>query len=197
VKGKVKETPGKVTNNPDLQAEGKAGKNTGKIEKKVRQIEKVFEKIRRLCPGALFVRSRQRRTQRPGGRSAWNSEFCIGAGLHTCQAHKPTTSSQEPAPHSRVKGQNLSPANGTSVGRKRMCDQVANMSAVAEQGQVRVPEMASPSLISSCDKLLSRIAILLFVLVAGVLTVFGYYASPICITVLLAGFLVAILFDLW
>src|ERR1022692_2558160 len=34
----------------------------------------------------------------------------------------------------------------------------------------------------------------LFILVAGVLTVFGYYASSICITVVLAGFL-AILFD--
>ena len=40
----------------------------------------------------------------------------------------------------------------------------------------------------------SRIAILLFILVAGLLTVFGYYASSICITVVLAGFL-AILFD--
>ncbi|MGA7924392.1 MAG: CsbD family protein [Candidatus Sulfotelmatobacter sp.] len=44
MKGKIKETAGKVTNNPDLQAEGKAEKNTGKIEKKVGQIEKVFEK---------------------------------------------------------------------------------------------------------------------------------------------------------
>jgi predicted PurR-regulated permease PerM len=41
----------------------------------------------------------------------------------------------------------------------------------------------------------AKIAILLFILVAGVLTVFGYYASSICITVVLAGFL-AILFDL-
>jgi uncharacterized protein YjbJ (UPF0337 family) len=44
VKGKVKETAGKVTNNPNLQAEGNAEKNTGKVEKKVGQIEKVFEK---------------------------------------------------------------------------------------------------------------------------------------------------------
>ena len=51
-----------------------------------------------------------------------------------------------------------------------------------------------PSSTSSPDKLLSRIAILLFILVAGLLTVFGYYASSICITVVLAGFL-AILFD--
>jgi predicted PurR-regulated permease PerM len=42
--------------------------------------------------------------------------------------------------------------------------------------------------------MLSRITILLFILVAGLLTVFGYYASSICITVILAGFL-AILFD--
>jgi predicted PurR-regulated permease PerM len=51
-----------------------------------------------------------------------------------------------------------------------------------------------PPSTSSSDKLLSRIAILLFTLVAGLLTVFGYYASSICITVVLAGFL-AILFD--
>jgi uncharacterized protein YjbJ (UPF0337 family) len=43
VKGKVKETVGKVTNNTNLQAEGNAEKNTGKVEKKVGQIEKVFE----------------------------------------------------------------------------------------------------------------------------------------------------------
>ena len=42
--------------------------------------------------------------------------------------------------------------------------------------------------------LLRRIASLLFILVAGLLTVFGYYASSICITVVLAAFL-AILFD--
>ena len=54
--------------------------------------------------------------------------------------------------------------------------------------------MPPPSSISSSDKLLSRIAILLFILVAGVLTVFGSYASSICITVVLAGFL-AVLFD--
>ena len=68
------------------------------------------------------------------------------------------------------------------------------MSAVAEQSQVRVLETAPPSSTSSSDKLLSRIAILLFLLVAGLLTVFGYYASSICITVVLAGFL-ATLFD--
>jgi len=44
VKGKVKETAGNVTNNPNLQAEGNVEKNTGKVEKKVGQIKKVFEK---------------------------------------------------------------------------------------------------------------------------------------------------------
>jgi hypothetical protein len=75
-----------------------------------------------------------------------------------------------------------------------MSDQVANKSAVVEQSQVRVLDTALPSSTSSSEKLLSRIAILLFILVAGVLTGFGYYASSICITVVLAGFL-AILFD--
>jgi predicted PurR-regulated permease PerM len=59
-----------------------------------------------------------------------------------------------------------------------------------------VLEMAPPSSIPLSDKLLRRIAILLFILVAGLLTVFGCYASSICITVVLAGFL-AILFDPW
>jgi uncharacterized protein YjbJ (UPF0337 family) len=46
VKGKVKvkEKAGQVTNNPNLQADGKAEHNAGKVEKKVGQIEKVFEK---------------------------------------------------------------------------------------------------------------------------------------------------------
>jgi predicted PurR-regulated permease PerM len=84
--------------------------------------------------------------------------------------------------------------NGAVARRKRMSDQVTNKSAAAEQSQVCLQEMPPPSSISSSDKLLSRIAILLFILVAGLLTVFGYYASSICITVVLAGFL-AILFD--
>ena len=75
-----------------------------------------------------------------------------------------------------------------------MSGQVRNMSTSAEPNQVSTSEMAPPSSTSSTDRLLSRIAILLFILVAGVLTVFGYYASSICITVALAGFL-AILFD--
>jgi predicted PurR-regulated permease PerM len=75
-----------------------------------------------------------------------------------------------------------------------MSDQVTNKSAVAEQSHVRVLDTALPSSTSSSDRLFSKIAILLFILVAGVLTVFGYYASSICITVVLAGFF-AILFD--
>jgi len=94
----------------------------------------------------------------------------------------------EPAPPS------LWTTNGAVVRRKRMSDQVTNDSAAAEQSQVCLQEMPPPSSISSSDKLLSRIAILLFILVAGLLTVFAYYASSICITVVLAGFL-AILFD--
>jgi predicted PurR-regulated permease PerM len=74
-----------------------------------------------------------------------------------------------------------------------MPDQVLNK-AVAEEIQLRAVEMVLPPSTSSSDKLLSRIVILLFILVAGLLTVFGYYASSICITVVLAGFL-AILFD--
>jgi len=44
LKGRVKETAGRVTNNPDLAAEGQGEKLAGKILKKVGQIEKVFEK---------------------------------------------------------------------------------------------------------------------------------------------------------
>jgi uncharacterized protein YjbJ (UPF0337 family) len=43
-KGKVKETIGKVINNPDLEAEGKAENLGGKIQKKAGQLERVFEK---------------------------------------------------------------------------------------------------------------------------------------------------------
>jgi hypothetical protein len=84
--------------------------------------------------------------------------------------------------------------NGAPGRRTRISDQVTNKSAAVEQSQVGLLKMVPPSSISSSDKLLSRIAILLFILVAGLLTVFGYYASSICITVVLAGFL-AILFD--
>ena len=44
MKGKVKEQAGKATNNPNLVAEGQDENLAGKIQKKVGQIEKVFEK---------------------------------------------------------------------------------------------------------------------------------------------------------
>lgn len=44
VKGTVKEQAGRVTNNPDLTNEGQAEKLAGKVQKKVGQVKKVFEK---------------------------------------------------------------------------------------------------------------------------------------------------------
>ena len=44
VKGKVKETVGRATNNPDLEAEGLGEKIGGKVQKKIGQVEKVLEK---------------------------------------------------------------------------------------------------------------------------------------------------------
>ena len=44
LKGKVKETVGQVTNNPDLTAEGQGERVAGTIQKKVGQIKQVFEK---------------------------------------------------------------------------------------------------------------------------------------------------------
>jgi uncharacterized protein YjbJ (UPF0337 family) len=44
LKGKAKETAGKVTNKPNLEAQGRAEKIAGKVQKKVGQIEKVLEK---------------------------------------------------------------------------------------------------------------------------------------------------------
>ncbi len=43
-KGKVKETLGKLIDDPDLEAEGKVEKISGKIQEKVGQVEKVVEK---------------------------------------------------------------------------------------------------------------------------------------------------------
>ena len=43
-KGKIKEKVGHSTNNPDLEAEGQDERVAGKIQKKVGDIEKVFEK---------------------------------------------------------------------------------------------------------------------------------------------------------
>ena len=44
LKGAVKQKTGKVINNPDLTDEGQAEKLGGKIQKKLGQVERVFEK---------------------------------------------------------------------------------------------------------------------------------------------------------
>ncbi|MGC2766854.1 MAG: CsbD family protein [Candidatus Acidiferrum sp.] len=44
VKGEIKETVGHLTNNPDLEDQGTVEKITGKIQKKIDQVEKVIEK---------------------------------------------------------------------------------------------------------------------------------------------------------
>jgi uncharacterized protein YjbJ (UPF0337 family) len=44
MKGKVKQTVGQATNNPNLADEGQVEKLAGKVQKKVGQVEKVFEK---------------------------------------------------------------------------------------------------------------------------------------------------------
>ena len=44
MKGKVKQTVGRVTKNPDLAADGQDEKLAGKVQKKVGQIERVLEK---------------------------------------------------------------------------------------------------------------------------------------------------------
>ena len=44
MKGNVKEAAGQVTNNPDLTNEGQAEELAGKVQKKVAQVKKVFEK---------------------------------------------------------------------------------------------------------------------------------------------------------
>jgi uncharacterized protein YjbJ (UPF0337 family) len=44
LKGAVKEKIGHMTNDPDLEAEGQGEKIGGKVQKKVGDVEKVFEK---------------------------------------------------------------------------------------------------------------------------------------------------------
>ena len=44
VKGKIKEVVGQAVGNPDLETEGQAENLAGKVQQKVAQIEKVFEK---------------------------------------------------------------------------------------------------------------------------------------------------------
>jgi uncharacterized protein YjbJ (UPF0337 family) len=43
-KGSVKEKAGKMTNDPDLAMRGRDEKTSGKVQNKVGQVEKVFEK---------------------------------------------------------------------------------------------------------------------------------------------------------
>lgn len=43
LKGGAKEVAGKITNNPNLAAEGQAEKLGGKIQEKIGQVEKVLE----------------------------------------------------------------------------------------------------------------------------------------------------------
>ncbi len=44
VKGAIQTQAGKLTNNPDLEADGIVEKITGKIQQKIAQVEKVIEK---------------------------------------------------------------------------------------------------------------------------------------------------------
>ena len=44
VKGTIREKVGQLTNDPDLEGEGLAEKVSGKIQKKIGQVEKVTEK---------------------------------------------------------------------------------------------------------------------------------------------------------
>lgn len=44
VKGKVKESVGRATNNPNLEAKGQVEKIGGKVQKKIGQLEKVLGK---------------------------------------------------------------------------------------------------------------------------------------------------------
>jgi len=44
VKGKLKQKAGQIVNKPDLESEGQSENLAGKIQKKIGQIEQVFEK---------------------------------------------------------------------------------------------------------------------------------------------------------
>ena len=44
VKGSIKEKVGELTNDPDLEGEGIGESIAGKVQKKIGQVEKVFEK---------------------------------------------------------------------------------------------------------------------------------------------------------
>ncbi len=44
VKGAIKSQAGRLTNDPDLEADGIVEKISGKIQKKIAQVEKIIEK---------------------------------------------------------------------------------------------------------------------------------------------------------
>jgi uncharacterized protein YjbJ (UPF0337 family) len=44
IKGRVKEAVGHATNNPDVTNQGRAEKLAGRVQKKVGQVKKVFER---------------------------------------------------------------------------------------------------------------------------------------------------------
>jgi uncharacterized protein YjbJ (UPF0337 family) len=44
VKGSIKGQVGKLTNDPDLEADGIVEKVTGKLQKKIAQVERIIEK---------------------------------------------------------------------------------------------------------------------------------------------------------
>ncbi len=44
VKGRIKEMAGKITDNPKLEAKGKAEKAAGRAQEKIGQVKKVFGK---------------------------------------------------------------------------------------------------------------------------------------------------------
>ena len=76
-----------------------------------------------------------------------------------------------------------------------MSNELTNLNAVGDERQVGGVEIVpAASTSTTSEALLRRIATLLFVLVAAVVAVFSYFASSICITVVLSAFL-AILFD--
>jgi len=76
-----------------------------------------------------------------------------------------------------------------------MSNQIENESVIEDPSHTRVIAMEpAASTSTASEALLRRIATLLFILVAAVLAVFSYFASSICITVVLSAFL-AILFD--
>jgi uncharacterized protein YjbJ (UPF0337 family) len=72
-KGTVKETVGRATNNPDLEAEGQDEKIGGRIQKKIGQVEKVLGK-----------EGEQRRVARVGAVSHI-SVHVPGAGRLPCE----------------------------------------------------------------------------------------------------------------